>query len=552
MGKGHFIKKLLIFLLLIGCGFITYLIYKNMPKKLVMIDMYTAGSSPIITLYDMEYNDVDILYRGVKVLVYNNTFINEDTKYKKISYNEKEYYVLPENLVDNYKDVVKEDIMYVRTPVTIYSDIDTPDILGFSPKGAALNIVGFDNIVKGIPTMYKVKYKDLEGYVYSKYLLNNEEDALKNYDEDTTYLIHKDRKFGYELYGGYASELDYYPYEKANFENNVMPEEVRSLYLTATAVSNVDDYIEIAKESNINAFVVDIYDGYLAYQSEVAKEYSPSAYATSKRSIEDYKKLIDKLKNNNFYVIGRIVAFNNSHFAKDNPEDAISNNGSPTTWVSAFSRNAWEYNVKLAIEAIEEIGFNEIQYDYVRFPEASYTWSKDNSYDFKNKYNESKGQAIQNFLFYATDKIHEAGGYISADVFGESANTYVTAYGQYFPAISNIVDVISAMPYPDHFNKYAYGSKEAVWLHPYELLSKWGSDDFQRQSEIPTPAKARTWIQAYDTIYEPYVTYGPDQVSDQIKALYNAGLKDGYITWNAMSSISKYKSISSAFKKDYR
>ena len=113
---------------------------------------------------------------------------------------------------------------------------------------------------------------------------------------------------------------------------------------------------------------------------------------------------------------------------------------------------------------------------------------------------------------YATDEIHKYNAYVSVDVFGESANSYVTAYGQYWPAISNIVDVISAMPYPDHFDTYAYGSKVPVWTEPYELLKAWGKTVVTRQSEIPTPAVVRTWIQAYNAIKSPYIVYDANKV----------------------------------------
>lgn len=97
------------------------------------------------------------------------------------------------------------------------------------------------------------------------------------------------------------------------------------------------------------------------------------------------------------------------------------------------------------------MGFNEIQFDYVRFPDRTYSYEKSGEISMQNTYGEEKAQAIQKFLMYASDEIHSVGAYISADVFGESAHNYVTGYGQYWPAISNVVDVISAMPYPDHF-----------------------------------------------------------------------------------------------------
>ena len=100
-------------------------------------------------------------------------------------------------------------------------------------------------------------------------------------------------------------------------------------------------------------------------------------------------------------------------------------------------------NMPTTKEAIDLMGFNEIQFDYVRFPEDAYNMSKSSSTNFKNKYNEEKAEAVQNFLIYATDEIHKKNAYLSVDVFGECSGTYVTSYGQYWPAISNVVDVPS-------------------------------------------------------------------------------------------------------------
>lgn len=544
MKKG--LKIFFIILLLILCILGGLYIYYEYTKE-IKSNAYLASETDKVILYDENYKEVKQIFRGQEITTTDKEYNNENIIYKKVYYNDNIYYVRNSNLVDNKEDVVKEKEAIVNVPVTVYKDLNI-HILGFLKRGEKVEIIGYDKLTDGIVNMYKIKYEDSVGYVYSKYLTNKIDDS----DIESINNIHKDRKFSYELYGGYASELDYHPHEKANFKDNVMPEETYTLYINASSLSGVDDYIAIAKQTKVNAFVVDIYDGYMAYESEVAKVYSPTAYKTKIRTKDEYKVLIDKLKDNGFYVIGRIVAFNNSHFAIDNPDDAISKNGKGAGWVSAYSRHAWEYNVALAIEAINWFGFNEIQYDYVRFPEASYSWSKSGVYDFKNKYNESKGEAIQNFLLYATDKIHEAGAYISADVFGEAAYTYVTAYGQYWPAISNIVDVISAMPYPDHFNTYDFGFKVPVWTKPYELMSAWAKYAQERQKEILTPAKVRTWIQAYNTIREPYIVYGAKEVSDQIKGLYDSGLNNGFITWNAMSSKEKYRSIKNALNESYR
>lgn len=527
-------------------------------SKLVFIKSdtvnYIKSNSSKVSVYDFELKEKVEIPRGSKVFLSTKKVEKDNNEYFKITYDDKNYYILKDNVTEKETECVEEKTMYVRTPVTVYVDNNTPDILGFLPKSSELEIVGYDTLKSdGTVNMYMVKYNDKTGYVYSKYLESTLELASANYNVDGIYDKHKDRSFYMELYGGSTANLDYYPYEKVEFKDNVMPSNTKTLYLNSGSdtLSIIDDYIEVAKNAGINAFVVDIKDGALAYTSEVAKKYSSSSYNSTNRTKEEYKAVIDKLKDNGFYVIGRIVAFNDSLYASDNLSDCIiTGGGSNTKWVSPYSRKAWQYNVELALEAIDWFGFNEIQYDYVRFSESSYTWSK-NGYNFQNTYNEEKAQAVQNFLLYATDQIHKKSTYISADVFGECANTYVTAYGQYWPAISNVVDVISAMPYPDHFNKYEYGFSEPVWTIPYKLLSKWGSSAYERQMEVKTPAKVRTWIQAYDAIHEPYVEYNVELVSQQISALYDAGLKDGFITWNAASSINKYRKLTDAFKKEY-
>ena len=100
-------------------------------------------------------------------------------------------------------------------------------------------------------------------------------------------------------------------------------------------------------------------------------------------------------------------------------------------------------------------------------------------------------------------------------------------------------------------NKCYYGINEIVWTVPYKLLKKWGSYAKERQSEISTPAKVRTWVQAYNTIKEPYVVYDSTKVSDQIRGLYENGLNNGYITWNSASSLAKYKSLSDTFLQNF-
>ena len=542
-----------VIILILIIGIIIFFTSKGKHISIGKSSMYLAGDTNKVTTYIMDEDNSlkenSELVRGKKV-IYSGKKVNmNDNEYLLIKFDNKEYYVNAKQLVKNVKDVVLEKERYVRTSVTVYENETDSKIASFIKKGNKLDIIGYDKLFDdGNVNMYKIKYNDTEGYVYSKYLVNDKESADSVYNENGVYDIHKDRKFkGRELYGGKASTLDYYPYERVEFEDNKLLKKAKTMYLNAGTIGFIDSYLKIAKENGVNAIVVDIKDGALAYSSNIAKEISPTAYATAINDNSSYKSAIDKIKDAGIYAIGRIVVFNDVHYGKDHPDDCISSTASSRLWPSAYSRGAWYYNVELAKEAVKEMGFNEIQFDYVRFPEDAYNMSIKGNSDFKNKYDEEKAEAVQNFLFYATDQIHKVGAYLSVDVFGECSGEYVTAYGQYWPAISNIVDAISSMPYTDHF-----GRSVDTWTNAYQTVYNWAKGAAARQKEIPTPAVARTWITAYDTPYwKPTVIYNASKIEDQVRALYDAGLDGGFITWNSASSLAKYEQIKTAFNKDY-
>ena len=542
-----------VIILILIIGIIIFFTSKGKNISIGKSSMYLASDNNKVTTYiideDNNLKENSELVRGKKV-IYSGKKVNmNDNEYLLIEFDNKEYYVNAKQLVKNVKDVVLEKERYIRTSVTVYENETDSKIASFIKKGNKLDITGYDKLLDdGNVNMYKIKYNDTEGYVYSKYLVNDKESADSVYNENGVYDIHKDRKFkGRELYGGKASTLDYYPYERVEFEDNKLLKKAKTMYLNAGTIGSIDSYLKIAKENGVNAIVVDIKDGALAYSSNIAKEISPTAYATAINDNSSYKSAIDKIKDAGIYAIGRIVVFNDVHYGKDHPDDCISSTASSRLWPSAYSRGAWYYNVELAKEAVKEMGFNEIQFDYVRFPEDAYNMSIKGNSDFKNKYDEEKAEAVQNFLFYATDQIHKVGAYLSVDVFGECSGEYVTAYGQYWPAISNIVDAISSMPYTDHF-----GRSVDTWTNAYQTVYNWAKGAAARQKEIPTPAVARTWITAYDTPYwKPTVIYNASKIEDQVRALYDAGLDGGFITWNSASSLAKYEQIKTAFNKDY-
>ena len=541
-------------LILVGLGFGAIKVLDIATKKIINKEYYIASKTNKVTTYS--YNDetkkmdeLDKIVRGQKILSHDKIKTIDEINYIEVLDGDNSFYVKEEDLTTDKDKVVKENEKYVRTSVTVYKNEKDSKIASFIKKGNKLEILDYDYIDDlGLVNMYRIKNGDIEGWVYRKYLVDSEEEAQENYNENGVYDTHKDRKYSYELYGGKASTLDYYPYERTEFENNPLLKVAKSMYLNAGTISGIDSYIEIAKSSGVNAMVVDIKDGALAYPVEIAKEYSKTAYDTAINDFSDYQKAIKKIKDAGIYAIGRIVVFNDEHYGKDHKEDCISSTVSYRTWPSAYSRGAWEYNVELAKATIRDMGFNEIQFDYVRFPEDAFYMSKNSNTNFRNTYDEEKAEAVQNFLFYAADQIHKEGAYLSVDVFGECSSEYVTSYGQYWPAISNIVDAISSMPYTDHFDR-----NPVRWTNPYQTVYNWAKGAAARQTEIPTPAVARTWITAYDTPYwNPTVVYDASKISAQAQALVDAGLDGGFITWHSGSNIYKYRQIASAFSKDYK
>ena len=506
---------------------------------------YAAAPEASVPVYDGEGAVLGSLTRGTEVH-YVLADMDSDGAYVRVVNGETYVLLEKQHLALRYEDAVQVDTVYALRGMSLLDE--TGAVPGCAvEKGMALTVTGFDGLdADGAVLRWRVSCDRGEGYIAADNVRMTEEEALAQYDE-TLYQLHASR--GDSWGGGDAAGLDYYPVEKGPIPGNDMPDEVRALYLNGSAVQYADSYVQAAEGSGVNAFVVDIVDGTaVSYASPVMQQYSPSAYAAAMDTMEGFRANVQKLKDAGYYLVGRITVFNDAHLAADHPEQVICDlNGTPLQishmyWPSAYDRTVWRYKVDLALEAAA-LGFNEIQFDYIRFPDGAYSYEKAGTIDYRNTYGESKAQAVQRFLLYAAERLHSAGYYLSGDVFGECANPYVTACGQYWPAISAAVDAISGMPYPDHYS--AQGDYKP-WEHPYDTVHMFGAAAAQRQAETASPAAVRTWIQAYNALWEPYNTYGEAEVAAEVKALRDTGCTGGFMTWNGGSDINKYQSIISA------
>ncbi len=344
-----------------------------------------------------------------------------------------------------------------------------------------------------------------------------------------------------ELLGEALRKLDFSPQQKT-YEYPGNPRvEVKGIYVTIYSASNwrLDELIEMTKRTGINTFVIDVKDdnGYMLFPTKAAEKYSPDA--NKKATVKDIAGLMKKLKENNIYTIARIVSFKDPTYTRHNPDKAIiyRETGKPFTnsdglvWASAHDRNLWEYNLAVSKEAAEA-GFNEIQFDYVRFP-ASNGGRLDKSLDYRNTTGESKPETIQNYLKYAREQLAPLGVYISADIYGLVGSVADDmSLGQYWEAVSNMVDYVCPMMYPSHYANGTYGLSVPD-AYPYETIYHSTKDSVARNKNIETPAAIRPWIQDFTAPWvKGYIKYTDKQVEEQIKALEENGVKE-FLLWNA-------------------
>ena len=262
--KKRKLNKLGIILVICLVLIIAFLIYKRLnvqgkPLFSTYTDMYIASTNNVVNIYnyDEETNSLtkldEELTRGTKVSSDKTTITYEEIEYTKIKLENGFYYVETANLKNNQKDVVLEDTKYVRTSATIYKNEKDSKIESLVKKSNSIKVIDYDYLKDdGSVNMYKIDYDGTTGWVYGKYLVDTKELALENYNENSIYDIHKDRKYSRELYGGKASTLDYYPYEKPVFEDNPIMKNAKAMYLNAATISAIDSYLKIAKNNGVN------------------------------------------------------------------------------------------------------------------------------------------------------------------------------------------------------------------------------------------------------------------------------------------------------------
>ncbi len=312
---------------------------------------------------------------------------------------------------------------------------------------------------------------------------------------------------------------------------------VKGIYLTGWTAGGSKSFrklVELVDRTTINAMVIDVKDdGDVTYQADVplAKEIAGKMDGRMKQ-ISNIDKVTTTLKEHNIFPIARITCFRDKPLGNAHPELAVHDTSGGVwhdrkrnAWLNPYKKENWDYNVDLALDALKH-GFKEIQFDYVRFP----TDGRMGEMTFPDQpAGAIHEDQIAAFLKYAHDKIHAAGGWFSADVFGlTSMVTNDEGIGQKFVKVVQNVDYLCPMVYPSH---YAHGEYHIPNpnAEPYKIIHLSVGDAQKRMKTVKTECKLRPWIQDF-SLGSP--RYGAPQVKAEVKALEDLGIHE-YLLWNA-------------------
>jgi hypothetical protein len=318
------------------------------------------------------------------------------------------------------------------------------------------------------------------------------------------------------------------------------PAEVRGLYVNrwASLGQKMWQLIDVAKTTEVNALVLDVKDdrGLVLYRSRVPLAREIGADTLQPMRMERLRAVLDTMRAHGIYPIARIVVVKDPLLAerkldwaikrRDDPSKPwLDRNGKP--WLDAHQPEVWQYAVDLAKEAVE-LGFSEVQFDYVRFPDEKRLVSEA---VFPLARGRTRAQVIREQLAASRRALAATGVPFTIDVFGLTAtDTTDMGIGQKWEAFVDQADVVLPMAYPSHYapGTYRLASPNA---RPYETIARTLADAKRRSAGIAGAGKIVPWYQDF-TLGPP--RYGPAEVRAQIRAGYDAGIRS-WILWNPRS-----------------
>ena len=335
-----------------------------------------------------------------------------------------------------------------------------------------------------------------------------------------------------------------------------VPPIVRGIYVSSYAAGSPVSrkaLLALTDTTELNTWVVDVKDeDGVRFHSTLPLAREASHWGSI--PVHDLRGLVDTMKAHDIYPIARVVVFKDPRLSRAHPEWSIRTpkgelwrDHQKITWVSPWDRHVWEYNIAVAEEAARA-GFREIQFDYVRFPEAYHSLPTQVHPHADGK----REEAIAAFLDEAKRRLHPLGVTVTADVFGLSMNeSQDVGIGQQWEQLSSRVDGLLPMVYPSHYFPTHLAGVPRPNRMPYETIFRavgMGVIRNQRlQDAGAEPARIVPWLQAFTATWnDRSFKYGPRQAADQIRAVHDLGLED-YIFWHPSS---KYDAVAAAFARE--
>lgn len=331
------------------------------------------------------------------------------------------------------------------------------------------------------------------------------------------------------------------------------PTEAKGIFITgavAGTANTMPALVDMVGKTELNAMVIDIKNdtGEVTYKMGLPLAEEIGAQV---RYVADMPALIRDLKEKGIYLIARIVAFKDPILAEKKPEYAVKNTDGSVfydnqglAWVNPYREEVWDYLIELSKEAVE-LGFDEIQYDYIRFSTAEGIAEADFGEESKGK---TRQEAINGFLTKAYETLAPMGAFVSADVFGTIICNEADGrlIGQSYVEMAKHCDYICPMVYPSHYVNDAYGI-DVPDAKPYELIYAAVADGEERLSQAREEqpdvhiAKQRPWLQAFTASWvDGYISYRGKQLQDQVRGASDAGVTE-WLLWNAANDYDNVK-----------
>lgn len=315
-------------------------------------------------------------------------------------------------------------------------------------------------------------------------------------------------------------------------EITLAPLKVKGLYLTVWGSASKkirEAALEALERNNMNALVIDIKGdrGFVPFKIDLPLAEEAGAQKTI--ILKDYPAFIKSLKDKGLYLIARIVVFKDDPLAAAKPQWAVKTKGGGVfrdreklRWIDGFHQEAWDYYIAIA-KIGAELGFDEIQFDYVRFPDnRGVALAKPSTV-------ESRTKAITGFLEAAYKALIPYNVFVSADVFGYVPwNTHDTDIGQQIKPITEAVDIVSLMVYPSGYHLGIPKYRNPV-QHPYEIVYLTHKKAQERTQA--SPLQFRPWLQAFRDYAFKGGDFTEERMRIQIKAADDFGAS-GFMFWN--------------------